>query len=245
MFRAPRPGRGAILASPTQEAVIEPILESAVPPRPFTGAAPLPHGRCAAAAPDALNTHGQRATAVELGERADRRAVARALGGDREAFGEVARRHAPGLVSLCGRLVGDARAGEELAQDALARAFARLDSFRGECSFRHWLYRIAVNGCRDQLRAGGRADEHAVLTGDEPWSASDPERDAGAREELAALGRALASLPAAYREAFTLFFVEDRSYDEIAAATGVRVNALKVRVHRARQMLRAILAGAR
>jgi RNA polymerase sigma-70 factor (ECF subfamily) len=174
-------------------------------------------------------------------ERADRFAVARALAGDGEAFGAVVRRHTRGIVSLCGRLSGDTRVGEELAQEAFARAFARLGTFRGECSFRHWLYRIAVNGCRDFQKAGGRAEEAATLTGDELATQTDPERDAEAREELAALGRALASLPPAYREAFTLFHLENLSYEEIAAITGVRVNALKVRVHRARLMLRSRL----
>ena len=178
---------------------------------------------------------------LDAGERADRRAVARALAGDGEAFGAVVRRHARGLVALCARLVGDARVGEELAQEAFARAFARLSTFRGECSFRHWLYRIAVNGCRDFQKAGGRAEEGARLTGDEPCTGSDPERDAEAREELAALGRALAALPAPYREAFTAFHLDNLSYEEIAAITGVRVNALKVRVHRARLMLRSRL----
>jgi RNA polymerase sigma-70 factor (ECF subfamily) len=187
---------------------------------------------------------GLLAVALDPGELSDRRAVARAIAGDHEAFGAVARRHTRGLVSLCGRLVGDTRVGEELAQEALARAFARLATFRGECSFRHWLYRIAVNGCRDFQKAGGRAEECATLTGDELWAESDPERDAGTREALAALGRALASLPSAYREAFTLFHLENLCYDEIALITGVRVNALKVRVHRARLRLRSLLESA-
>ncbi len=178
------------------------------------------------------------AEVVDLAEMADQDAVARTLAGETNAFAGVVRRHARGLVALCGRTVRDPSLGEELAQDAFARAFASLASFRGDCRFRHWLYRIAANACRDFLKAGARAERPDGLTGDELVSALDPERDAAARETLAALEAALATLPAMYREAFALFHLENLGYEEIEAVTGVRVNALKVRVHRARAMLR-------
>lgn len=178
------------------------------------------------------------ADVLDLAEVADRDAVERTLAGDTDAFAGVVRRHAGGLVGMCSRMVSDPRLGEELAQEALARAYTRLASFRGDCRFRHWLYRIAVNGCRDWLKAGARAERASDLSGDELVSAVDPERDAAARQAVLALQRALAALPAKYREAFTLFHVENLPYEEIEAATGVRVNALKVRVHRARLMLR-------
>ncbi|BDG02644.1 RNA polymerase sigma factor [Anaeromyxobacter oryzae] len=138
-------------------------------------------------------------------------------------------------------MVNDARLGEELAQDALARAYTSLGSFRGDCRFRHWLFRIAVNGCRDWLKAGARAERPSDLTGDELVTGLHPERDAAARQAISALAAAIAALPPKYREAFTLFHVENMPYEEIEAITGVRVNALKVRVHRARGMLRAAL----
>lgn len=175
---------------------------------------------------------------LDVAETADRDAVERTLGGEVEAFTGVVRRHARGLTSLCSRLVSDPRLGEELSQEAFARAFSRLGSFRGECRFKHWLYRIAVNGCRDHLKAGARWERPTPLTGDELWTTRDPERDAAARQAVTALEKALAALPPKYREAFTLFHVENLPYDEIAVMTGCRVNALKVRVHRARVMLR-------
>ncbi|WP_242395642.1 RNA polymerase sigma factor [Anaeromyxobacter oryzisoli] len=190
--------------------------------------AALPGAAADLAAPDAI-------------EAADLDAIARTLAGDREAFASVVRRHARGLVSLCTRIVNDPRFGEELAQDALARAYSSLGSFRRDCQFRHWLFRIAVNGCRDWLKAGARAERSCELTGDELVTAVDPERDAAARQAVSALRSAIAALPQKYREAFTLFHVENLPYEEIEAITGVRVNALKVRVHRARLMLREAL----
>ena len=181
------------------------------------------------------------AEVLDLAELADRDAVRRTLAGDSRAFAGVVRRHLRGLVALCSRTVRDPRLGEELAQETFARAYASLAAFRGDCRVRHWLYRIAVNACRDFLKAGARVERPGELTGDELVSGLDPERDAAARQTLAALEVALGALPAMYREAFTLFHVENLGYEEIEAITGVRVNALKVRVHRARAMLRARL----
>lgn len=174
----------------------------------------------------------------DLAEVADRDAVERTLAGDREAFAGVVRRHGSGLVAMCARMVNDRHVGEELAQEALARAYSSLGSWRGDCRFRHWLRRIAVNGCRDHLKAGARVERPADLTGDEITAARDPERDLAGRQLIAALSSALSRLTPMYREAFTLFHVENMSYEEMAAVTGVKVSALKVRVHRAREMLR-------
>lgn len=177
-------------------------------------------------------------------EVADRSAVARACSGDPDAFAEIVRRHASGVRMLCTRLVHDGRLGEDLCQDAFVRAFSRLGSFRGEGTVRHWLYRIAANGCRDFLRAGGRFERPAHLSGEELWTARDPEREVGARQSMEALGAAVAGLPPACREAFVLFHLDGLSYEEMSALTGVGVSALKVRVHRAREALRRRLGEA-
>ncbi len=165
----------------------------------------------------------------------------RTLDGDVDAFAGVVRRHGSGLLGLCARMVGDRQLGEELAQESLARAYSSLGSWRRDCRFRHWLYRIGMNCCRDYLKAGARAERPAELTGEELTSAHDPERDAAGRQLLASLESAIGQLPAKYREAFVLFHVENMAYEEIEAVTGVSIGALKVRVHRARLMLRRSL----
>ncbi len=176
-------------------------------------------------------------------EIADRRAVARVRAGHPEAFGELVRRHESGVLSLCSRLLRDGRLGEDLAQETFTRAYSSLDSFRGQSSVRRWLYRIAANGCRDFLKSGGHTESPSDMSGDELWTLRDPERDAVARQSLEALSEAVAGLPPACRNAFVLFYLENLSYEEISEATGVAVNALKVRVHRARELLRRRLGG--
>jgi RNA polymerase sigma-70 factor (ECF subfamily) len=201
--------------------------------RPLESPATEPAPPVAGVAPDADAT-----------EVADRFAIARACAGHPEAFAEVVRRHASGLQSLCARLLHDGRLGEDLCQEAFARAFSRLGSFRGEGTVQHWLYSIAANGCRDFLRAGCRSERSARLSGEELWTARDPEREVGARQSMEALAAGVAHLPPACREAFVLFHLDGLSYEQMSALTGVGVSALKVRVHRAREMLRRRLGEA-
>jgi RNA polymerase sigma-70 factor (ECF subfamily) len=178
---------------------------------------------------------------TEAAELADRCAVARTCAGHPEAFEEIVRRHARGVRSLCARLLRDEPMGEELTQDTFAKAFSRLETFRGQGTVRHWLYRNAANGCRDVLRSGRTLAAGDAYGSEEQWT-RDPERDVVARQSLEALSRAVAGLPPACRQAFLLFHLEDLSYEQISALTGVGVGALKVRVHRARELLKRRLA---
>jgi len=173
----------------------------------------------------------------DLADAADRDAVDRVLDGDTEAFAGVVRRHGSRLVGLCAHMVASRGMGEELAQEALARAFERLGSWRRDGRFRGWLDRIAVNACRDYRKAGARAERPTDI--DPAAIATDlhPERLAQGRELGAALEAAIERLPPASREPFVLFHVEQLPYEEIRTITGVSVTALKVRVHRARQRL--------
>jgi RNA polymerase sigma-70 factor (ECF subfamily) len=179
--------------------------------------------------------------AADLFDAADRDAVERVLSGDADAYAGIVRRHGAGLVAFCARMVGDDAVGEELAQEALARGYSRLGSWRGDGRFRHWLFRIARNGCRDHLKAGARAERPEEAPGEERPAQSDPERDLGDRQLGAALEAEIARLPPPYRETFVLFHVEELDYDQIRAMTGVSVSAAKVRVHRARKLLRSAL----
>lgn len=179
----------------------------------------------------------------DLADSADRDAVERTLDGDREAFAGIVRRHASGLVALCARVVGDRHHGEELAQEALARAYSSLGTWRRDGRFRHWLYRIAMNGCRDYLKAGARAEQPSPFAGEDLVAPRDPERDVADRQLATALEAEVGRLPPAYREAFLLFHGEHMDYEQMRCITGVSVGALKVRVHRARRMLQEALSG--
>jgi RNA polymerase sigma-70 factor (ECF subfamily) len=178
---------------------------------------------------------------------ADRSSVERCLAGDRQAFAAPVRRHGPAVFAFCARIVGPA-IGEELAQETFARAWSRLGDFRWESSFKSWLFRIALNLCRDHLKSGSsREDAAPSLEGVlEPADGNaGPEARALGSEAIQALQDAVDRLPLKYREAFLLKHVENLSYQEMREIVGMPIPALKVRVHRAREMLKRALDEAR
>ena len=183
----------------------------------------------------------------EIVEALDLEAVDRCIAGDGRAFGRRVERHGPAIHGLCLRMVQNRAVAEELAQETFARAYSGLGSFRRDARLKSWLLRIAVNLCRDWLKAGQRRetgvdDEEGVDVLHDP--AADPERRAAGRQQLRALEAAIARLPATYREAFLLKHVEDLSYEEIQNVVGGGIPMLKVRVFRAREMLRKLMAEA-
>ena len=83
----------------------------------------------------------------------DNHLVTRSLRGDHEAFGQLIDRHASVVVNVAYRMVGNRAEAEDLAQDTFLTAFKAISTFRADSKFSTWLYRIAVNKCKDWLRA--------------------------------------------------------------------------------------------
>ncbi|HET9982088.1 MAG TPA: sigma-70 family RNA polymerase sigma factor [Longimicrobiales bacterium] len=168
--------------------------------------------------------------------------VARVRAGDREAYRILVRRYQDLLYRHALRVVGDADLAADLAQGALVKAYSQIRRCRDPERFGAWVFRILVNGCKDHLKSRRRRD---VPLDDAPLAATvgraDPARDLERSELATVLEGALARLPTSLREAFLLKHVEGQSYEEIAAMLDASVPALKMRVHRAREALKAIL----
>src|SRR5262249_12132077 len=145
--------------------------------------------------------------------------VLRVRGGDTEAFGELVLRYQQTVYNVCYRLLGEPGAAEDQAQEALIRAFQRLDRFDAERPFGPWVRRVASNLCLNRLAA---AQEPALSLDEERDAppaapAADP-ATAHTQSELAeALRDALAALPARYRVVIELRHFQGMSYAEIAA----------------------------
>jgi RNA polymerase sigma-70 factor (ECF subfamily) len=157
----------------------------------------------------------------------DERAVRAILAGDTEAFDALARAYRGRLLGICFRYTGNREDADDVVQDVLLRAYRGLPGFRGDASFRTWLYRIAVNACLNWT-AGRRwreapVSELPVLVDPAPTPA---ERLAEIEEETA-VRRAIAGLPDRQRITLVLRVYEDLSHKEIAEAMGCSVGTVK------------------
>ena len=173
----------------------------------------------------------------------DNALVAAARGRDDAAFGELVRRYKTRVFGLTSRFARNAHELEDLCQEIFIQAYRKLDGFRGESPFEHWLTRIAIRKCYDLLRRTRR--ERTVNISLE--SAHDfvedasARRDAQVREAREVLQRAMAMLSPDERLVLTLLELEDQPVREIAAATGWSEANVRTRACRARAALKEIL----
>ena len=158
--------------------------------------------------------------------------VRRVLGGDTAAFTTLVDRHAAACTRFAMRMLGNREDAEDAVQESFLRAYRSLARYEERQAFRTWLFQILVNRCRTSAVRRQRR-QRMFLVDDNAVAAASVRPAAESTELRAELRRAIASLDADQREAFLLKHVELLSYDEMAAATGVGVSALKMRVKRA------------
>ena len=173
--------------------------------------------------------------------------IARSLKQDPDAFGQLAERYATVIVNVAYRMVGDRTEAEDLAQETFVAAFKALPTFRAESKFSTWLYRIAVNKCKDWLRVKRPGQSvHDVdieeVFDDRVVEERTPERLLSQQQVAARLDQAIQRLPPLYREAFVLKHVEGLSYEEMQEIVGVNADTLKMRVYKGRLQLSRDLA---
>jgi RNA polymerase sigma-70 factor (ECF subfamily) len=167
--------------------------------------------------------------------------------GDVRAFDEVYARYSAMVYNLALRLSGDGDEAADLTQEIFLRVFRHLDSFSGRSALKTWIFRVALNHCRERL---SRFRPVTLPIGEEMDEAGtarladtrrDPEEQAVAADLGRQVARALAALPASFREAVVLRDLQGLSYQEIAAVLGVRVGTVRSRIARGREQLRRLL----
>jgi RNA polymerase sigma-70 factor (ECF subfamily) len=176
--------------------------------------------------------------------------IARALGGNVQAFNGLVERYQGLAYSVAYRALGDPEAAADATQDAFLAAFSALKSFRGG-SFKAWLLRIVTNACFDQGRRAQRRPSSSLdhLIEERGETASDriidpdplPEGEALRAEQLEEIQGALLELPFDQRTAVVLSDLHGLSYEEIAEATSVSLGTVKSRIARGRGKLRELL----
>lgn len=183
---------------------------------------------------------------ADPGAPSDAAVVARVRSGDRDAYRILVRRYQDSLFRYAMRMTGRSDTAADLVQASLVKAYTRLHRCRNPDRFGAWVFRIVANACKDHFRSRRRRnvsldDEDSAGVRLRLSSDSDPVEDAERSELRRLIDRALAGLPENQREAFVLKHVEQRSYDEMAEILDASVSALKMRVHRAREALKAEL----
>lgn len=177
-----------------------------------------------------------------------------ARGRDPGAIRVLVQRNNLRLYRTARAVVGDDAEAEDVVQETFLRAFTRLDSFRGDSAFTTWLTRIALNEAYGRLRRRKADCETGNLPGDRTAETRSvimfpkaplpgPEADVARRQLGTLIERAVDELPEPFRVVFVLREVEDLSIDETARQLDLNPATVKSRLHRAKRLLRASLAG--
>jgi RNA polymerase sigma-70 factor (ECF subfamily) len=180
--------------------------------------------------------------------------IARIRGGETELFHDLIRPYERLVYVTIFAIVKNETEAEDGAQEATISAFRHLNGFRGEAKFSTWLVTIAMNEARKRLRKLKTAAEESLDEPSEEGSGSGdytpavltdwrevPFEALEKKELREKLREAVAMLPEKYREVFVLRDVEELNQEETAAALGINVTLVKVRLHRARMMLQKLL----
>jgi RNA polymerase sigma-70 factor, ECF subfamily len=172
--------------------------------------------------------------------------VVRAQSGDRQAFDQLTRKYRPKVVKLAARYTRNSADAEDVAQEAFIKAYRGLCTFRRECAFYTWLFRITVNSAKNVLMARARDS----VTASSAWQGEDgdevptnlqemdtPEQLALTDDMHGAVNATLQQLPEMHRAAIVLREIDGLTYAQIAAAMAAPVGTVRSRIFRAREFI--------
>ena len=181
--------------------------------------------------------------------------VERLVARDERAFTTLVRTYERRVFALVLRMIGNRAEAEDLAQEVFVQVFKAIGSFRGESKLSTWIYRIAINLCKNRskylrVRHAGQEEEleavqERTALGDARGAAltrvERPDEMAAGKQVERIVQQAILELEPSFRECLVLRDVEDLSYEEIGAITGLPEGTVKSRIHRARAKLKEIV----
>jgi RNA polymerase sigma-70 factor (ECF subfamily) len=179
--------------------------------------------------------------------------VARLQARDETAFNELMELYERRVFALVYRMVGRRAEAEEVTQDTFVQVFRNIDGFRGESKLSTWLFRVAVNLCKNRMKSNARRSsgshqsidkiaDHTLLGAAEGVSVGSVERPDELVEGIQMeriVKIAINEIDPEFRRLVILRDVEDLSYEEIAEVTDLPRGTVKSRIHRGRAQLRA------
>jgi RNA polymerase sigma-70 factor, ECF subfamily len=181
--------------------------------------------------------------------------VARLVARDESAFNELVLTYERRVFALVFRMIGRREEAQDLAQEVFVQVFKAIDQFRGDSKLSTWIFRIAVNQCKNRAkylsrrRSSEQDDVHEMADrmsgeGGKGVTVGDINRPDEMLEGLQLeriVKRAIEQVDPDFREVLVLRDVEDMSYDEIAKVTGLPEGTVKSRIFRARAQLKALV----
>ena len=174
----------------------------------------------------------------------DEQMVQRALTGDAEAFGEIVRRWERRIFALAYGMLGREEDARDATQETFLAAFRNLRGFRGESKVSSWLHRIAVNQCITRQRRAKVRNEAAIEDEQQRHASSfsapldlSPARVTEGRQSIAAVRRAVNSLPLELRQIVVMKEFEELTFREIAEALDLPLSTVKSRLYTALHQL--------
>jgi RNA polymerase sigma-70 factor (ECF subfamily) len=188
----------------------------------------------------------------------DARLVQRLVARDERAFTALVREHEKRVFALVFRMIGNRAEAEDLAQEVFVQVFKAIGSFRGESKLSTWVYRIAINLCKNRskylrVRHAGQVEEiddvqERTALGDGQGGSltrvERPDEMAAGKQVERIVQRAILELEPSFRECLVLRDVEDLSYGDIGTITGLPEGTVKSRIHRARAQLKELVENA-
>ncbi|HTM46682.1 MAG TPA: sigma-70 family RNA polymerase sigma factor [Polyangiaceae bacterium] len=184
-------------------------------------------------------------------ENLEERFIERLRARDERAFNELVLAYQERVFGLVLRMLGQRSEAEDMAQEVFVQVFKAIDQFRGDAKLSTWIYRIAVNLCKNRnvylaRRQSRKQDEfelaeHDIVQARSVQSSVDlepPDQLVQGQELERIVHAAIARMDAEFREVLVLRDVEDLSYEEIMDITGLAIGTVKSRIHRARLQLK-------
>jgi RNA polymerase sigma-70 factor (ECF subfamily) len=185
----------------------------------------------------------------------EERLIARLVARDERAFNELVRAYDRRVFALVLRMIGNRAEAEDLAQEVFVQVFKAIGTFRGDSKLSTWIYRIAVNLCKNRtkylrVRHAGEEEELEAVAERVPLGEARranvgqverPDEMIAGKQVEQIVQRAILALEPEFRECLVLRDVEELSYEEIGEITGLPAGTVKSRIHRARGMLREIV----
>lgn len=192
---------------------------------------------------------------TEAGGELEQKLIDRLIARDERAFNELVRTYERRVFALVFRMLGNRAEAEDLAQEVFIQVFKSIGSFRGDSKFTTWIYRIAINHCKNRVkylrvRHSKQQDELEAVAermplgegrGSNTGHIARPDEALAGKQIERIVQEAIAEIEPGFRECLILRDVEELSYEEIEAITGLPTGTVKSRIFRARAQLRGLV----